>query len=319
MPELNKGFVPFSQIFKDENVHPVETIYDDEVGNDYNPHGWNTSKEMHHDRNVVSAYDANHEYREFEVIEPFIDFTYNNPPYRKGVWNPVDCDNESGGVIEYTPPIIGKFETNSKTSLYDITKTKFSESNIDIQYSFTNGTDELNYVKLEIYGNGTLLKPTIELPKDVNYGIIKNDTLSQIDNIDTFTELLFNFVIDDGKQMTVKSIKLEFVYPIYYGSQNTKTPKDTDYYKDFELDHRMKVTSSENDTTKAISEFFVDDPDPYVYIISPKKCEIYSIGGGFKYTSFNETVINFDGMTYYAYILSKPNFGITLGFSLKFI
>lgn len=298
MPELNKGFIPFSN---------EEKGYHDEVGNDYNPQGWNTASAMTYTSGSVTANG-----KTINVIKPTVDTTVNWEGFKNGVWNKIDTGEGGSGTV--IPPIV-KPITISTPDVIDKDNTTIKDFTVDV--TVEEGSASLDNIKFEVIaGDTVIITQTVKNPEPGNLEFtIDDDTMKQIEESGV-TDITLKITASDGKTSSETEKTVQFVHQTLFGISYEKNPAlvpaiieaTTDKYK------IQKRTIGYDETAMTLSPFYPTDEWAYMYIAVPKDWgEIKTITAGAIYeigpNEWYPSTCKIKGIDYNLYVLQYNNEG----------
>lgn len=303
MPEFNKGFIPFSYV--DEHKK-----YDDEVGNDYDPKGWNTASAM---TNKECTVTANNGEDEFTVIHAKVDERVNWAGFKDGIWNKIKCDCDGGGSGPYVAPTIKEIEV-SVPDVVNIDKTTITDFNTIVKME--KGTEPIDYVTFELESNGiTIVKQTVDKPKGDLKFEVDDDTMKQLVESGA-SEFTVKVTTSDGTQIVTEEKTIFLSHQILFGV--TYTNVNTDAAKIIEtLTDKEKIqtlTIAYNKKKFILRSFYPTDDWAYMFIAIPMNFgKITHILNGASYeigpNEWKPSVCKINNIDYNLYVLQYNNEG----------
>lgn len=303
MPEFNKGFIPFAYV--DEN-----RIYDDEVGNDYDPKGWNTASAMTNKTCTVTANDGKDK---FTVVHAKVDERVNWDGFKEGIWNKTKCDCEGGGGT-YIAPSIKNFEV-SIDDVVNVDDGPIKDFSASVE--FNKGSDVLNSVTFEISSEDVIIiSQKVEKPDSENLKFEVDDSTMEKLVESGATEIKVKIILSNDEEDVVEEKVIYLVHSVLFGVVYTnENDVAAGIIKNLTEPERIqKRTIAYNKEKFILRSFYPTDDWAYMFIAVPQNFgRIKNIFNGAAYeigpNEWNPSSCEINGIKYNLYLLQYNNEG----------
>lgn len=211
MPELYKGFIPFAYVETDAEYG--DTIYDDEVGNDYDPRGWNTALVMKNRKCTVTANDGKDT---IDVIHAKINDDFNKDGFKSGIWNKI----KDGCEGTATKPVIDDITFSVQDDIIDVDGK--DPKDLTTTVSIESGKDPMKSLTFEVFANGvSIMTETVDNPQTGKYPlVIDAETMGMIEQADA-SNLTVKVTVSDGTNEVTSEKTLQLAHRVQFGVINT--------------------------------------------------------------------------------------------------